>query len=104
MFGWFQDSLNGIAKLIQGQIIASKEKKRFVQVRLLILKITGQPCLMNLENYASWRVFTITHFETVLEKKIPGAPAFISIRLVLSPLKPLKETSSYLSVAGRRRL
>lgn len=41
MFGWFQDSLKGIAKLIQGQIIASKEKKRFVQVRLLIFENHG---------------------------------------------------------------
>lgn len=41
MFGWFQDSLNGIAKLIQEQIVASKEKKRFVQVRLPIFENHG---------------------------------------------------------------
>ena len=46
---------------------------------------------MNQENYASWRVFTVTHFETILEKRIPGAPAFISIRLVLSPLETIKK-------------
>ncbi|KAI3189013.1 hypothetical protein CBS147311_10009 [Penicillium roqueforti] len=45
VFGWFQDSLNGIAKLIQEQIVASKEKKRFVQKIMLVGGYSQSPTL-----------------------------------------------------------